>query len=222
MPRCRTVSAPIASHPDMLLFRHNENIITSAEYCDVAAYTFTEIREACPHVRISFVDEVQEYEYPNDAIFNALVMGNCLFCREESVSRAVLEYARECGLKTVNVNQGYPACTTLKLNEEVAVTADDGMARALSENGIKVFKISPYGVTLPPYEYGFIGGAAGVHGGFAYFLGNLDTHPDERVIKDACRAARVAPVSLSTGSLTDLGGIVFIDNYVEDHAEKRC
>lgn len=210
-PPSRGLGVAVASHPDMLMFKCGDEIITSADYCDEAAYVFSDIREYCPSVRISFTDDVFEPEYPRDAIFNALVCGERIFCRTASVSRAVLECAKARGLQVVDVKQGYPACTVLCLSGEVCVTADEGMARALEECGVRVYRIENGDVALPPYEYGFIGGAAGVYNGKAYFLGDLDTHRSKNAIKDACEAAKVAPVSLSDEPLADLGRIIFID-----------
>ncbi len=211
MPPSRRLGAEIASHPDMLTFKLGGEIITSADFCDEAAYVFSDIRELCPEVRITFTDECFDNQYPRDAIFNALAVGKRLFCREESVSVAVKELAKEGGLEIVNVRQGYPACTVLRLSDEVCVTADEGMARALERCGVTVYLIENGDITLEPYEYGFIGGAAGVYGGVAYFLGDLDSHRSAKVIKEACKAAKVAPVSLSDEPLADLGRIIFID-----------
>ena len=210
-PPARGLGVAVASHPDMLTFRCGDELITSAEYCDEAAYVFSDIREYCPSISISFTDDVFEPEYPRDAIFNALICGDRLYCRTASISKAVLECARKHGLTVTDVKQGYPACTVLCLSDKVCVTADEGMARTLCECGVEVYKIDNGDVTLPPYEYGFIGGAAGVYNGKAYFLGDLDTHRSKNVIKEACEAAKVGPVSLSDEHLADLGRIIFID-----------
>ena len=211
MPPSKRLGEAIASHPDMLMFKHKNEIITSADFCDEAAYVFSDIREMCQGARITFTDDVFESEYPRDAIFNALTCRDMIFCRKASVSPAVLEYAAKNGLKVIDVKQGYPACTTLALSDDVCVTADDGMARALKAAGIQVYKIDNGDIVLPPYEYGFIGGAAGVFGGVAYFLGNLDSHRSANTIKEACKAAKVTPVSLSDEPLADLGRIIFIE-----------
>lgn len=210
-PPSKKLGRAVCSHPDILMFKYGNEIITSADYCDEAAYVFSDIREMCPGVKISFTDECFAKEYPKDAIFNALVSGGKIYCRSASVSPAVTELAKRCGLDVVDVRQGYPACTVLSLGNGVSVTADNGMARALRENGEQVFVIENGDITLPPHEYGFIGGAAGVFGGVAYFLGDLDSHRSANVIKDACKAAKVAPVSLSDEALADLGRIIFID-----------
>lgn len=210
LPASKKLGAAVASHPDMLLFYHKNRIITSAEYCDSAPYVFSDIRELLPRVNISFTDESFDAEYPRDAIFNALPVGEYLFCKVDSVSPSLLAYANQAGLKIIPVKQGYPACTTLAFGN-AAITADCGMAKALSGAGIKVTLISCGGIELLPYEYGFIGGAAGVFGNTVYFLGNLDSHPDAKLIREAILAEGFCPHSLSDAPLRDLGRIIFID-----------
>lgn len=205
------LSEPLASHTDMLAFVHGGEIIASRVYREEAESVFSDIRALSPATKISFTDEVQGREYPHDAIFNALVMGDTLFCRTDTVSRAVLDYARGAGLRTIHVRQGYPACTVLPLSSRAAITADLGMARALRENEIDVTVISDGDISLPPYAHGFIGGAAGVRGGCVYFLGNLRLHRDADAIEAACRREGLTPVSLGGGVLRDLGRIVFLD-----------
>lgn len=209
LPASDKLSCAVASHPDMLLFYFQNKIISSAEYCESAPYVFSDIRELLPSVSIAFTNESLEKSYPRDAIFNALTVGGHLFCKADTVSPALLSYAKELGLKLHTVKQGYPACTTLAFGN-AAVTADRGMARALSDAGIKVTLIVSGGIELPPYEYGFIGGAAGVFRDTVYFLGNLDTHPDSELIRSAIEAEGFKAVSLSDGPLRDLGRIIFI------------
>ena len=66
-------------------------------------------------------------------------------------------------------------------------------------------------ISLPPYEYGFIGGAAGVYKNEVYFLGDISLHRSAKKICDAIRAEGFEPVSLSSEPLSDLGRILFID-----------
>ena len=209
LPASDKLGAAVASHPEMLLFYHNNRIISSADYCERAPYVFTDIRELADGVSITFTEDEFKKEYPRDAIFNALSVGNYLFCKADTVSHAVLNYAKECGLRVVSVKQGYPACTTLAFGGS-AITADVGMARALADVGIKVTQITNGAIDLPPYEYGFIGGAAGVLENTVYFLGNLDTHPDSKKIRSAIEAEGFEAVSLSDSPLRDLGRIIFI------------
>ncbi len=208
LPPCENAPAPLASHTDIVMFCHGERIIASADYCERYPYIFSDIREFTHHTSLTLTDERQGEEYPLDAIFNALTVGNKVFLKADSASSAVLEYAKEAGLELIHTRQGYPACTTLAFGEN-AVTADEGMARLLREHGINVLKIRNGGISLPPYEYGFIGGCSGVFDKKIYFLGDIMTHPDAEAIVSFIREAGYIPHSLSDGELVDLGGIFF-------------
>ena len=209
LPPCDKLGAPVASHPDMLLFYHGGNIIASAEYCERFPYVFSDIREFS-NARLSFCDEIYGKDYPKDAIFNALTIGNFIFLKEDTVSEAVKDYAKGAGLTPVHTKQGYPACTTLAFGGS-AITADRGLATTLTRHEIKVTLISNGGISLFPYEYGFIGGAAGVFGNTVYFLGDISSHPDFDKIKAALDYEGYIPCSLSDEPLVDLGRIIFVD-----------
>ena len=211
MPPMSSLPEAMASHPDMLLAFLDGTILTSAEYCDTAAYVFCEIRELLPNIKIRFCDTAQGKEYPFDAVYNVLVVGKKLFCRAKTVAKEILEFAEEHGYEVIDVKQGYPACTTLTIGDRCAITADAGMKKALYESGIPVATIENGNILLPPYEYGFIGGAAGVYQDKVYFLGNLDLHPSASIIKEACIRAGATPISLSDEELSDLGRIIFLD-----------
>lgn len=210
MPKCERLSPPIASHPDMLLFLHDDRLISSADYCERYPYVFSDIREMGKNISMTFTEDIQKNEYPYDAIFNALTVKNYIFYKEDTVSAAIKEYAKSAGLTAIPTKQGYPACTTLAFGG-AAITADRGMARVMSDVGIKVTLIENGSISLPPYDYGFIGGAAGSVNKEVYFLGNLDSHPSCEIIKKAVFEEGYLPISLSDEPLSDLGRILFID-----------
>ena len=199
----------VCSHPDTVLFKCEDHIITTAEYCDDAAYFFSDLREYCPEVKISFSADERGKEYPRDCVMNALVIGNKIFAKSDTLSDKIKEFAIERGMKICHTRQGYPACTTLALGD-FAITADRGMAKALESEGIEVTLIREGGITLVGCEYGFIGGASGVCGDKVYFIGDIASHPDGEIICDVLRRRGFEPISLSTEPLTDCGGLIFI------------
>ena len=209
MPRSEKLSSPIASHPDMLLFCDNQTIITSAEYCEAFPYIFSDIREFSG-ASLLFADEAYEPRYPKDAIFNALRIGEYIFFKEDTVSKAIKEYSEKNGLTAIAVNQGYPACTVLAFGSN-AITADMGMARALAGVGINVTMISNGDISLPPYDYGFIGGASGVLGNTVYFIGDPMLHRDGKKIVNAITEAGYKIEALSDEPLADFGRIIFVE-----------
>ncbi len=210
LPPSPDLPPPMASHPDMLIFKDEDRIITNTDYCEKYPYIFSDIREFANRTEMTFADEKFGGEYPFDAIFNALVIGKYAFVKEDTVSRALKEYFKSNGTETVNVNQGYPACTVLAFGNN-AVTADEGMAKALASKGIAVTLIENGNISLPPYAYGFIGGASGVIGDKVYFIGNYRTHKNADDIDSAIRSAGFTPISLCEGELFDGGRIIFVE-----------
>ena len=173
MPPAEGLSSPIASHPDMLVAKLGDNIITTADYVERASHVFSDIREYAPHIKIHVTDEKYSPEYPRDAILNILPLGRRVFLKKDSVSQAVIQVAESLGYEIVNTRQGYPACTVLSLTAKDAITADPGIAITLREWGISTTLIENGAITLLPYEYGFIGGASGVCGTDVYFIGDI-------------------------------------------------
>ena len=210
LPACSSLTEAIESHPDSLLFRVGNRIVATCNYCDEAAYVFSDVREFCPEARLGFIDVALGKGFPNDAGMNAATIGKYLIANKKTVAREILEISEKEGLALINVNQSYPNCSILKINDENVITADVGISRALSEVGINVLLITPGHISLPPYEYGFIGGASGVDGKTVYFLGDIMTHPDGKRITEFIENLGMKAVSLDSGELQDMGGIVFL------------
>lgn len=214
LPPSANLPEAIASHPDTLFFRLADKLISSADYCDEAPYVFTDLRERHPSLALQLSSTEFAKEYPRDCPYNALALAGKLYARLASISDSVIEHASNKGYEIVNSNQGYPACTTLAFEscgDAYAITADEGMARVLEKNGVRVTKIAVGGITLPPYEYGFIGGASGVYKNKIYFLGDVTKHPDAKIILKTISDAGLEAVSLSDEPLFDGGGLIFID-----------
>ena len=211
LPACERLPVATASHPDMLLMRLGDISFTEALYRRENAAVFDKLKALLPEMKICSVEHPLGDRYPTDCRLNALLMGDKLFIKSDTASPEISEKAAELGIKIISVKQGYPACTVLALGESHAITSDRGMAAALRAEGIEVLLIDNGGILLPPYEYGFIGGAAGVYGKKVYFLGDISTHKCSSEICSFCRAAGYEPISLADGPLRDLGRIIFID-----------
>lgn len=207
LPADKRLGDGVCSHPDTLLFYSDGQIITTAEYAEDALYFFTDIREYSPSTRLRFTDEKRGDKYPTDCIMNALVIGRRIFCKADTVSEGIREYAAKHGYELIHTRQGYPACSVLAFGN-AAITADEGLALLLEKYGVRVTRISQGGISLPPHQYGFIGGASGVVGDKIYFFGNIAVHPDGERICEAIRDEGFTPISLCNEKLTDLGGII--------------
>ena len=217
LPPFSRLSEAVASHPDMLIRKIGNEYISYADYCEEASYIFSDLSlfSVGTGARFTFTADEVGATYPSDVGLNALEIGGKLFCREASASESMLESARHAGLEIVNVKQGYPACTVLKLNDRAAITADAGMAKILTKHGIRVTLIEPGDISLPPHEYGFIGGAGEVDSGKLFFFGDPVLHHDGDKIIEAATSEGLSIVPLSSCGLIDLGGILFAEGNID-------
>ncbi len=218
LPRDTHLDEAVCSHPDTVIFYHDGEMITTAEYCDGAAYFFSDLREICPEVKITFTSDERSALYPHDCVMNALVIGDKIFARTDTLAEKIKEFATKRGYKLCHTKQGYPACTVLAFGNS-AITADRGMARVLSGEGVEVTLIREGHIMLDGCEYGFIGGASGVCGKNIYFFGDITAHPDGELICSVIEKAGFTPISLSGEPLCDLGGIIFADKGADNNAD---
>ena len=214
LPPSPRLSSPIASHPDMLIKLIDGALVTTADYCETSGAEISLIYDLT-RMKCHFTSEIHGERYPDDALFNSLTLGRRIYAKIDSLSPYLKDMALRAGYELRHVRQGYPACTTLKLSDEAVITADPGMADVLRSDGIRVYTIMPGGIELKPYEYGFIGGAAGVDGDTVYFLGDWQTHPSAPTIEEALSKEGLRPISLAPSRLIDLGGILFAEPYLD-------
>ena len=219
LPACERLPEATGSHPDMLIMRLGDSLFVEATYFEQNTELFCEISSLLPRIRIKCIGQPLGAEYPRDSILNVLRIGDKLFIKSDSAAEEIMLESERLGLRTVSVKQGYPACTVLSLGDSHAITADRGMARALRGEGIETLLIENGDVSLPPYEYGFIGGCAGTFGDTVYFLGDPNYHRDRDLILSAIDRAGMKWLALADEPLTDLGRIVFCDDKIYNNRD---
>lgn len=192
LPPEPSLPKPVSSHADMLIFGN----IVQKDYYERNKNLF----EGFDMV---LAEEVFGDKYPEDVLLNAFAVGDTLFGRTETLSCEI----RKLYPKAVNLRQGYAKCSTLLFGDN-AVTADNGIAQTLSEHGINVLRISPGHISLPGYDYGFIGGASFVYEDNVIFFGNITAHPDYMRIKAFIEEAGYNVIYDPSIPLTDLGGAI--------------
>ena len=109
------------------------------------------------------------------------------------------------------VGQGYTRCSACVLGENAIITADPSISEAAERAGLDVLRIQPGHISLPGYEYGFIGGCTGLLGpGLLGVCGCLENHPDGGRMLDFAEAhgVRVLTIPTPDGRLWDIVGIV--------------
>jgi len=146
--------------------------------------------------------------YPRCAAFCALVLDGYFVHNLKITAPRLLEAAKRAGLTPVHVRQGYARCACALADGKSAVTADEGVARALERlPGVSVLRIAPGHILLPGHEYGFIGGASGLLGKTLVFFGDITAHPDFERIR-AFAGERGVTLRWFPFPLTDAGGMV--------------
>ena len=196
MPDNLSLPSPLCSHPDMSAVKVCGKLFSSG---DIAK--FLNCSDTC---------EPFGERYPSDVLFNGFTLCGRLFCNVKAFSKSVIAFAQKSGVETVNVKQGYAKCSTLVLDDSGIITADTSIANAAKEF-CKVLKISEGGILLPPYDYGFIGGASAVIDSTVYFFGDIASHKNFNEILDFISECGFTAISLSDEPLFDCGGGIWID-----------
>ncbi len=189
------VAKPIACHPDIYM-------------CSL--HGFSEVQNI-------FFGEAKALaaEYPKDVLYNAARVGKYFLCSKYTDkklierAKALSDEAAKNGLENISLKQGYIKCNLVVVDDNHVITEDKGIAAVLAEHtDIECLLIEPRHVSLPGYEYGFIGGAGGRVGDEVIFNGNLAAHPDYEKIKDFIKKCGLEVKYFETYPLTDIGSII--------------
>ena len=215
MPPADYLSKPVASHTDMLLFIGFGRLFCHARYYERHRALIDEII-SLSDLELTLSNEETSHRYPHDVLFNACLVNNRLICNKKSVSRLSVGAAETAGCEIINVQQGYTKCSICPVSEDAIITADKVIASTCEKAGMDVLLINEGDVSLPPYDFGFIGGAAGTTSDKILFCGDIDTHRDAKAIRDFCEAHKKSVLSLSSESLQDVGSIFFIGEDMEE------
>ena len=209
LPHDDRLPRPVRSHPDMLIFNLGNKIFCSRKYYESNSDVFSLISSYGYEIEPS--DATISNRYPDDIAFNFIYVNNRICGNIQHIAKEIIEYTKTINCSTVSVKQGYAKCSTVVLGNKAIITADSGIYNAAVDLGVEALKTenSP-SISLPGYNYGFIGGACGVFKNTVYFIGNIDIHPFADIIKVFCKKHGYQVLSLSTMPLTDIGGVTFL------------
>lgn len=208
LPPFTRLAAPVASHPDMLMLPLGDRLFVYKEYYEAHAPLLEAVAEAANRT-LCAVDATASAQYPDDIGLNLFAVGKHLVGRTDKTPREILDYASEQGYTLHFVKQGYAKCSTVVLGNLAIISADPSILAAATEMGIASLSVSAGGISLPGYDYGFLGGACGVFGNRVLFCGDFNTHPDGITIAAFCRQHGFETASLSDQPLFDVGSIFF-------------
>lgn len=209
VPDGQRLPASCSSHPDMRLCYLGEGIALAD--CEELARELEVLG-----MSVSVPKRRPQGSYPGDAVLNVLFLGKHLFVRTGSpqkpgAAEELFRFAEERGSLVHPVNQGYTRCSVCVVSEKAVITADPSIGAAAERAGVDVLRIQPGYISLPGYEYGFIGGCTGLLGPrLLAVCGGLESHPDGKRILAFTMFHGVDVLSIPTpdGKLWDIGGIV--------------
>lgn len=204
LPSFSKLSQPVSTHADMIIFSCDDTVFLPRDY----QFPNIEVLRAS-YENIVYINDSFSPQYPYDVFLNIALVGNDVFVNERYASKQVLEYLKQKGKIIHNVAQGYAHCSACILSEDALITSDKGIASSARKAGKDVLLLPEGNISLPPYSYGFIGGACGCTDKKVYFCGSYELHPQKGAIEDFCKKHEKIPVSLCKSPLSDVGGIFF-------------
>ncbi len=165
--------------------------------------------------KVTYTKKVHSGIYPENILLNAKIVGKNLIGKINSIDDTVIDYCKSAGYNLINVNQGYTACSCVKVSENAMITADNSIYKALINSEIDVLKIREKYITLSgagEETTGFIGGASAlIDKNTLLFFGDITTHPDYTLIKNFCNSKGVKVNYIKDLELTDIGGTVLLN-----------
>ena len=99
--------------------------------------------------------------YPEDTAYNVVVAGNFAIFNPAVCDKVLLRLLEQ-RFNILPVKQGYAKCSAAPVGENALITADRGICQAAEKAGLEALLIENNGVSLPPYDNGFFGGACGM------------------------------------------------------------
>ncbi len=191
----------VMGHTDMQL-----HIVNNKAICEPSVYAY--YKDKLNSIDVICGSLAVKSEYPYDIAYNTCAIGKYAICRVRHTAIEILSEYQTLRQKILNTKQGYAKCSICVVNDESAITADEGMYKLLKENNLNVLKINEGSIKLYNMK-GFIGGASGlIQKDLLAFNGNIKTHPDYENISSFCKNVGVNIISLNNGDLTDIGTIL--------------
>lgn len=218
MPINNEVDARVADHTDLSMFISDAVYIAPCIYRAFRDKLFDDYASS-QHLLYKNLSEkillgtlTLKKEYPFNIGYNAVLLKNHFFHKLEYSEPKILE---NLNCDRIDVGQGYTRCATMVLTENAVITEDVGLARVYEACGYDVLTIDKGYITLPGYNYGFIGGTGGVIENNLVLNGALSHHPNGDAIMTFVHKLGLSIVELHNGPLIDCGSILYLNTQNE-------
>ncbi len=196
---------PVDTHPDMQIHFVDEKTAVVAPFA--YEYYHNLLGENVSLIR-GKTDP--DSKYPGDCAYNVATIGRRVIGNLKYVDEKIKEIYLKKGFEFIDVKQGYAKCNLCIVDDNAAITEDEGLFKTLSEAGIEMLRIGTGEVKMPPFDYGFIGGASGfIAPKTLAFCGDLEKHSEVLSIKSFIERHKVKIVNLASQELHDFGSILY-------------
>lgn len=205
------ITGSVSAHADCALFSPDNKtyFCEQGNYNNIVNY-FTKGEEQLKNgdIKIIPINGIKS-PYPDDVKLNCKCFGKYILCNSDCISKEIADFAHFNSFELIHCNQGYSACSTVKLSDNAAITDDSSVYYTLSSIGIDCIKVSKGSVKLKGFDYGFIGGCCGlIEKNSIVFTGNIDTHADAELIKSFLSKHNIEYINLTDDEMIDIGGII--------------
>ena len=194
----------IAGHPDIFFCQDGNKLVVAPNLPEKYFHLLKQHS-------ISFTKGVSalKNKYPGTARYNAVVSKRYLIHHPTLSDPELLNTFKE--KKVIPVKQGYVRCNLLPLKNEVFITSDKGILKALQKASLEVHYFSPEGIYLQGFQHGFLGGCLGLLNDTIFITGRLSTYPEGKRLSHLLTGLGYRIEELHDGPLVDGGGIFFFE-----------
>jgi hypothetical protein len=190
----------ISMHPDIFFCQVDDLLLASEA---VPEHILRKITDA--GVTLEVVPHKPGMKHPHSAIFNAVVTPKHLIHRTDITHISIKNRCAQ--KKPIHVNQAYTRCNLVTAGEDLWITSDRGIERALKTHGKSPLFIDPCQVILEGFPHGFFGGCCGIWESTLLVNGSLKHLREEKLLRKAAEMADLSILELANTPPTDIGGI---------------
>lgn len=208
LPPIKALDGSVSMHADLAVFFLCGHIFVPEKYYEENRKILDRIISA-GHLTPILTSSLPRSPYPHEVPLCALNLDNrAVLADLRHCASEICDFCRANGIHIESIRQGYAKCTSAYMGG--LISSDPSALAAAQRLGIRYLEISPGGIELEGFDYGFIGGCSGFDGKKICFCGDIGTHPDGCRIQDFCNKCGVECVSLSNNPLSDIGSIFFV------------
>lgn len=207
VPKSPLLYEAIDGHVDIQVFILDKDKKTVLVHKDMPKSFLNKLKEN----KINYIlsDRNLDSKYPFDIPLNVLKTKHFIMHNLKYTDPKILKFFKD--KKLLNTKQGYTKCSVLPLSNNSFITSDKSIYTTLLNEGLNVLLVPPGDISLPPLDYGFIGGVGGmIDENTLALFGDLDSYAHKDKILEFLAPLNIKIVSLKKGTLSDRGSLLVI------------